>query len=189
MDRVNRYQDRFWVLKENASAQHANGSTQFRYLLNDSVQRQINGSNVNPHFHNQRTNDYFWHTGVTDNKILWRNNPPKRNNSQWSSDKHSNISCSCISQNNRKCNRLFLRLRQRYHITPMGDGDLAELIICDTALSDSDIQKVEGYLAHKWGLQSSLPSSGHSYKSSPPQSTVWSQLSLSPLRLTQLPLP
>ncbi|MEL0004970.1 MAG: hypothetical protein VW643_04150, partial [Opitutales bacterium] len=55
-------------------------------------------------------------------------------------------------------------------------GDLAELIICDTALSDSDIQKVEGYLAHKWGLQSSLPSSGHSYKTSPPQSTVWSSI-------------
>ena len=35
---------------------------------------------------------------------------------------------------------------------------------------------MEGYLAHKWGLQSSLPSSGHSYKSSPPQSTVWSSI-------------
>jgi hypothetical protein len=52
-------------------------------------------------------------------------------------------------------------------------GDLGELIICDTELSDSDIQKVEGYLAHKWGLASALPSSGHSYKTNPPQSAFW----------------
>ena len=31
----------------------------------------------------------------------------------------------------------------------------------------SDVQKAEGYLAWKWGLESSLPS-GHPYKNSPP---------------------
>ena len=39
------------------------------------------------------------------------------------------------------------------------EGDLGELLLFNTALSDSDIQKIEGYLAHKWGLQDSLPTS------------------------------
>ena len=32
-------------------------------------------------------------------------------------------------------------------------GDLGELIIFNTALSDSEIASIEGYLAYKWGLQ------------------------------------
>ena len=44
-------------------------------------------------------------------------------------------------------------------------GDLGELIIFNTALTDSEIQKIEGYLAHKWGLANSLPAS-HPYKQS-----------------------
>ena len=42
-------------------------------------------------------------------------------------------------------------------------GDLGELIIFETELSDSDIESIEGYLAHKWGLTSALPDS-HAYK-------------------------
>ena len=42
-------------------------------------------------------------------------------------------------------------------------GKLGELIISASALSDSDIETVEGYLAQKWGLTSSLPSN-HTYK-------------------------
>jgi len=42
------------------------------------------------------------------------------------------------------------------------EGDLGELLIFNTALSDSDIAKIEGYLAHKWGTSDSLPSS-HAY--------------------------
>lgn len=41
--------------------------------------------------------------------------------------------------------------------------DVAEIVICDRA----DIEKVEGYLAHRWGLEGNLPA-GHTYKSSPP---------------------
>ena len=31
----------------------------------------------------------------------------------------------------------------------------------------SDVQKAEGYIAHKWGLESNLPAD-HPYKSEPP---------------------
>jgi len=43
---------------------------------------------------------------------------------------------------------------------------IAEVVICRAASEDSRL-KLEGYLAHKWGLAGSLPSS-HPYKTSPP---------------------
>ena len=42
-------------------------------------------------------------------------------------------------------------------------GDLAELIIFNTSLSDDLIQDREGYLAKKWGLQAALPAN-HPFK-------------------------
>ena len=47
------------------------------------------------------------------------------------------------------------------------DMDLAEAICFSTSLTDADAEKVEGYLAEKWGLRSVLPSN-HTYKSSLP---------------------
>lgn len=46
-------------------------------------------------------------------------------------------------------------------------GDIAEVIICDAVLSTTDRQKLEGYLAHKYGLAGNLPV-GHPYISGPP---------------------
>jgi hypothetical protein len=46
-------------------------------------------------------------------------------------------------------------------------GDLGELLIFNIELDLNDIKKVEGYLAHKWGLTSSLPSN-HPYINNPP---------------------
>ena len=51
-------------------------------------------------------------------------------------------------------------------------GQLAEIIIIDHSLGslipqDSVRERLEGYLAHKWGIESSLPAD-HTYKSSPP---------------------
>ena len=43
------------------------------------------------------------------------------------------------------------------------DGPIAEIVVAPTALSTADRQKIEGYLAHKWGLTANLPS-GHPYK-------------------------
>jgi hypothetical protein len=46
-------------------------------------------------------------------------------------------------------------------------GYIAEVIICDAILSSTDREKVEGYLAHKWGLESNLPNT-HPYRYSAP---------------------
>ena len=46
-------------------------------------------------------------------------------------------------------------------------GDLAELLIFSRQLSSSEEQKVEGYLAHKWGVANTLDSN-HTYKDVPP---------------------
>ena len=46
------------------------------------------------------------------------------------------------------------------------DGDLYEIVICETT-SSTDREKIEGYLAHKYGLDGNLPAL-HPYKSTPP---------------------
>ena len=46
------------------------------------------------------------------------------------------------------------------------EGQVAEVVMLNST-SDSDRQKTEGYLAHKWGLTSNLDAS-HPYKNSPP---------------------
>ncbi len=46
------------------------------------------------------------------------------------------------------------------------DGNIAEVILFNQTLTTFQIQQMEGYLAWKWGLQSSLPST-HPYKNSP----------------------
>ena len=49
------------------------------------------------------------------------------------------------------------------------DYFLLEMIIYDSVLAEEDRVKVEGYLAHKWGFQSDLPSD-HTWKNSAPTS-------------------
>jgi hypothetical protein len=46
-------------------------------------------------------------------------------------------------------------------------GPIGEVVITNAALSTTNRQLLEGYLAWKWGLQASLPA-GHPYKNSPP---------------------
>lgn len=45
--------------------------------------------------------------------------------------------------------------------------DLCELVVVQSLLTESDRQKMVGYLAHKWGTTGSLPS-GHPYKTVAP---------------------
>lgn len=47
------------------------------------------------------------------------------------------------------------------------NGKISEIVFCASLLSSTTRQQVEGYLAWKWGLQSSLPA-GHPYKSAAP---------------------
>lgn len=46
-------------------------------------------------------------------------------------------------------------------------GLLCEVIVFSTAISSTDREKLEGYLAHKWGTAGALPG-GHPYKAAPP---------------------
>lgn len=55
---------------------------------------------------------------------------------------------------------------QRNDGTVNFDGLIAELIVCDDQTA-SEREKVEGYLAHKWGLTANLPV-GHPYKTTAP---------------------
>jgi len=47
------------------------------------------------------------------------------------------------------------------------NGYIGEFLVVSSTLSTADRQKLEGYLAHKWGLTANLPA-GHPYKSTPP---------------------
>jgi hypothetical protein len=46
-------------------------------------------------------------------------------------------------------------------------GSIAEAIILPTALAAPERERIEGYLAHKWGLQGNLPAD-HPWKAAPP---------------------
>ena len=51
--------------------------------------------------------------------------------------------------------------------TAYGDKYVSEVVGCNTKLSTENRQKLEGYLAWKWGLEANLPAL-HPYKNSPP---------------------
>ena len=55
--------------------------------------------------------------------------------------------------------------------------DLGELIIYNSIIPIGSIRALEGYLAHKWGLRSNLPS-GHMYKTLIPTTATFTPLSL-----------
>ncbi len=55
-------------------------------------------------------------------------------------------------------------------------GDVAEILIYSSALTTSQRQQLEGYLAKKWGLQPNLPS-GHPYYYAPPFAFTPTQIS------------
>jgi hypothetical protein len=55
-----------------------------------------------------------------------------------------------------------------YNTSGRSDTEFAELIVMDTNVMDTaEMQRLEGYLAHEWGLTSVLPAS-HPYKTTPP---------------------
>lgn len=54
-----------------------------------------------------------------------------------------------------------------YNNTQGADIDIGEVLIFPVALDETRIQRIEGYLAHKWGSASKLPSN-HPWKLAPP---------------------
>jgi hypothetical protein len=46
-------------------------------------------------------------------------------------------------------------------------SQLSEIVLTHSTMTNDDRQKLEGYLAWKWGLEANLPA-GHPYKSTPP---------------------
>jgi len=50
-------------------------------------------------------------------------------------------------------------------------GNIAEFIVIRRVLGETERQKIEGYLAWKWGLQTSLPT-GHPYKTAAPTTII-----------------
>ena len=59
----------------------------------------------------------------------------------------------------------------QYKNSESSDSQIGDFIIIPTALTEEDRQKLEGYLAHKWGLEGSLPVN-HPYKSASPSSDL-----------------
>ena len=57
--------------------------------------------------------------------------------------------------------------------------DIAELIVFARALDDDEVARVEGYLAHRWGLTASLPET-HAYKRVAPKVELADAPSLQP---------
>jgi len=62
-------------------------------------------------------------------------------------------------------------LGSRFSLTYPWTGKIHEILIYNGSLSTTDRQRAEGYLAWKWGTQSSLPSN-HPYKTSAPPGSI-----------------
>ena len=140
----------FWVVSQDSSA---NGSG-FRFLLCGA-----SGS----HFHNDN-NGKFWGNSANNNiksgatrmngtSLSGHTNYPN-NLSIISLKTLGNVSADRFGQDRGFNGRQWI-------------GKLGELLIYNSALSDSEIARIEGYLAHKWGLTGNLPAS-HDYKVSLP---------------------
>jgi Mor family transcriptional regulator len=65
---------------------------------------------------------------------------------------------------------VYVGVQNTNHDQPL-QGNIGEVIMYSGALSSSEYQYIEGYLACKWGLQGNLPS-GHPYKSTCPSGTA-----------------
>ena len=128
----------FWVIKAD--------SNNDAFLLGDD--------NVY-HFHDNNT---FWHTGHTSANI--RNGTLRLNGTTingLSTNMNSSLAnlsvVSLKTTDNVEASRFSF---DRTQSSRKWRGDLGELLIYDTELTDLQIKQIEGYLAYKWGLQGSF---------------------------------
>ena len=83
----------------------------------------------------------------------------------------NDVSMQAVAYQNRACNTPFYLGSSSALYTSSG-FHLCEFIATSNALSSTDRQNVEGYLAWKWGLSAQLPS-GHPYKNFEPSGEQW----------------
>ena len=143
----------FWVISQDASA---NGSG-YRHLLAHTTSH--------PDFHNHG-NGKFWSTQYTHDVV--RNGIIRMNGSiidGYSTNYPNSLSIISVKTTANAKSDAF-----GYDRTNGGNqwiGKLGELLIYNSVLSDKQIQRIEGYIAHKWGLLANLPSN-HPYKPAAP---------------------
>ena len=137
----------FWVVK----TEKGNGS--WVWLLGDNNRYPFHpqGFNVFANYANPNgaRNGIFWKNGISTPGTS-ASLPSVNTWNILASRSVSNVEVSNFSNDRNINNRCF-------------KGDLAELIIYNTPLSDQQIQDREGYLAEKWNLQSKLPGN-HPFK-------------------------
>ena len=63
---------------------------------------------------------------------------------------------------------LVIGARDQNGISSFGGFEVGEILIFNNALSDSEVEKLQGHLAHKWGLTDNLPGV-HKYKTTLPK--------------------
>jgi hypothetical protein len=93
-----------------------------------------------------------------------------------SADYASVSSRGAFSSTNVRYPSLLRRIGNRFSTTANHwSGTISEVVVATSVLSAGDIEKVEGYLAHKWGMTANLPG-GHPYKSVAPRSYKYPSL-------------
>jgi hypothetical protein len=143
----------FWVISQDTSV---NGQG-YRHLLADTTNH--------PNFHGHN-NGKFWSPQHTQSMV--RNGIIRMNGSiidGYTTNYPNSLSIISLRTTANAKSDAF-----GYDRTNMGNqwiGKLGELLIYNSVLSDKQIQQIEGYLAHKWGLLANLPSN-HLYKSAAP---------------------
>ena len=144
-NRVNDIRTVFWVVKYNSGAW---------WLLGDTSTYHFHGNGAN-----NILGPNHWHAGVSSSNMFYVNGSATSKTSPWPSSISimSLVTNANVQANNFSNDR---NINGRY-----ANGDLAELIIYNKAFVLEEVQMVEGYLAHKWGLTGDLPSS-HPYKTS-----------------------
>ena len=98
-------------------------------------------------------------TGISASNMFYLNGTLTNKSSAWPSGYQiiSLVTTMDVQANNFSNDR---NIGGRY-----ANGDLAELMVFNHAFTEAEVQMVEGYLAEKWGLRGSLPST-HPFKSS-----------------------
>ena len=144
-NRVNDIRTVFWVVKYNSGAW---------WLLGDTSTHHFHGNGAN-----NILGPNHYHAGISSSNMFYVNGSATSKTGAWPSaiSIMSLVTTADVQANNFSNDR---NIGGRY-----ANGDLAELIIYNKAFVLEEVQMVEGYLAHKWGLTGDLPSS-HPYKTS-----------------------